>query len=115
MSLKAVQWLNLEEGLSKAKKDNKLVMLDVVRDNCHYCSDMDKNVFSDIKMSKWVESCFVPVKLNLSHETLPQGFKVQVTPTFLFLTSGQKLVKMIQGSWNKKDFTELSQKLCKEY
>ncbi len=115
ITLQAVQWQTWEEGLLKAKKSHKLLMLDVVRDNCHYCSDMDKKVFNDKEMEKWVESCFIPVKLNLSHDTLPKGIKVQVTPTFIFLTSDQKIVKTIQGSWDKKDFMDLSQKLCKEY
>lgn len=115
LCLEAVQWQTLEEGLSIAKQSNKLVLLDVVRDNCHYCTDMDENVFNDAKMTKWIESCFVPVKLNLSHDTLPMGIKVQVTPTFIFLSSDKKVLKRIQGSWNKQDFKELSKKLCRKY
>lgn len=115
ISLQAVQWLTLEEGLDKAKKTHKLLMLDVVRDNCHFCKDMINNVFNDKEMSAWIESCFIPVKLNISHEILPEGITVQVTPTFLFLNSDKKIVKKIKGSWNIKDFKKLSQKLCREY
>jgi len=114
IGLQAIEWMTFEEGLLKAKRTNKLLMLDVVRDNCHYCTDMDRNVFYDKEMSDWVESCFIPVKLNLSHDTLPMGIKVQVTPTFIFLDVAGKITKTIQGSWNKKDFKELSIKLCKE-
>jgi len=115
LTLEALEWQSFEEGLLKAKKSHKLVMLDVVRDNCHFCSDMDENVFKDEAMSAWIDSCFVPVKLNLSHDSLPEGMKVQVTPTFIFLTSDKELVKTIQGSWNKQEFKELSEKVCKEY
>ncbi len=114
LSLEAVQWQTLETGFSLAKQNNKLVMLDVVRDNCHYCADMDENVFKDKEMTKWIESCFVPVKLNLSHDVLPMGIKVQVTPTFIFLNSDKKVIKTIQGSWDIKDFKELSKKICRK-
>lgn len=115
ISLQAIQWHTFEEGLLEAKKSHKLVMLDIVRDKCHYCVDMDKHVFNDAKMKTWIESCFVPVKLNLSHDVLPKGIKAEVTPTFIFMTSEQVLVKKILGSWNKDDFKDLSEKLCQEY
>ncbi|PHR53910.1 MAG: hypothetical protein COA44_14925 [Arcobacter sp.] len=114
LHLEAVQWMSLEEGLAKAKKSDKLIMMDVIRDGCHFCSDMDKNVFNDKNMSIWIESCFIPVKFNLSQEKLPNGLKVEVTPTFFFMNEKLELIKKIEGSWNKQDFTELSQKLCRE-
>lgn len=114
LNLEAVQWMSLEEGLDKAKKTDKLIMMDVIRDGCHFCSDMDKHVFNDKRMSIWIESCFIPVKFNLSQEKLPNGLKVEVTPTFFFMNEKLELIKKIQGSWNKHDFKELSQKLCKE-
>ena len=114
LNLEAVQWMSLDEALDKAKISDKLIMIDIIRDNCHFCSDMDKNVFEDKKMSKWIESCFIPVKLNLSQEKLPKGLKVEVTPTFLFMNEKMEIIKKIHGSWSRIDFKELSQKLCKE-
>lgn len=89
-------------------------MVDIIRDNCHYCSDMEKNVFKNKEVSKWVEGCFIPVKLNLSEDFLPDGVEVKITPTVVFLDSEQKTIKMIHGSWNIDDFKRLSQNLCKE-
>jgi len=114
LHLEAVEWMRLDEGLQKAKTSSKLIMIDVVRDRCHFCSDMEHNVFKDKKMSQWIESCFIPVKLNLSNEKLPKGMKVEITPTFLFVNEKLELVKKLHGSWNIFDFKQLSQKLCKE-
>lgn len=114
LNLEAVEWMSLAEGLDKAKQSHKLIMIDVVRDRCHFCTDMDKNVFQDKKLSRWIQSCFIPVKLNLSKQKLPNDLKVQVTPTFLFVNDKLELIKKIQGSWDTHDFKELSQKLCKE-
>ncbi len=112
--LEAVEWMSLDDGLAKAQKSHKLIMIDVVRDRCHFCVNMDKNVFDDKKISQWIHSCFIPVKLNLSHQKLPNGFKVEVTPSFLFMNEKLELIKKIQGSWDSKDFQALSKNLCKD-
>jgi len=114
LSLHALEWKSYEEGLKEAKKSGKLLMIDIVRDGCHYCSDMDHQVFSDSQMASWIEGCFVPVKINISHETLPKTLTVEVTPTFVFMPSDQTPVKEILGAWSKEDFKALSQTLCKE-
>ena len=114
LNLEAVEWMSLNEGLDKAKRSHKLIMIDVVRDRCRFCVNMDKNVFEDKEMSRWIQSCFIPVKLNLSQQDLPNGLKVEVTPTFFFMNQKLELIKTIQGSWNTDEFKQLSQKLCKE-
>ncbi len=115
ISLHALQWKTLEEGIKHAKKSNKLIMVDVIRDNCRFCTNMEKNVFDNKEMGQWIEGCFIPVKVNLSkNDTMPKGVSVQITPTFIFLDADEKVIKMIHGSWNIDDFKSLSQDLCKE-
>lgn len=103
-----VNWRSWEKGLDEAKYTNKIIMMDVIRDNCRFCVKMDKAVFADKKMAAYIEKNFVPVKVNLSQRELPMGLKIEITPTFFFLTADQKLIKKIVGSWNQKDFYELT-------
>ncbi len=86
-------------------------MLDIVRTGCHYCTDMEKKVFDDKEMSKWIEERFIPVKLNKSVETLPLGLKVMFTPTFYFVDKEGKILKRVPGSWNIQDFKDLTEKI----
>ena len=110
-SLHALEWKTYEEALELQKQSNKLIMIDVVRDNCRFCTDMDRNVFEDKEMSVWLESRFIPVKLNLDHDTLPLGIKVQFTPTFYFIDNVGSIKKKIPGSWNIEDFQSMTKDL----
>ena len=86
-------------------------MLDVIRSDCHYCSDMDKNVFGDKEMSRYLSDKFIAAKINLDKEKLPLGLKVFFTPSFFFINDKQEIVKKIPGSWNIADFKDLTKNI----
>lgn len=101
------QWRSWDAALEEAAVTQKIIMVDAVKDDCRFCTRMDENVFEDVQMAAYLEKRFIPVKINLSHSTMPMGIRVQVTPTFFFFTADKKLIKTIQGSWNQEDFTDL--------
>ena len=107
-SLFAVEFHSYEDALKLQKQSNKIIMIDVVRSGCSYCEDMDREVFENAAMSKWVEERFISVKMNIDKEKLPLGIKVNFTPTFYFVNADSKIVKIVPGSWNIKDFQDLT-------
>ena len=42
------------------------------------------------------------------------GINVHMTPSFLFFSADKKMIKMIPGSWNKKDFYDFLEKIVLE-
>ncbi|MBN2816335.1 MAG: thioredoxin fold domain-containing protein [Campylobacterales bacterium] len=106
--LLALQYHSYEDALKLQKQNAKIIMLDVVRTDCHYCSDMERDVLNQSEMSNYLQERFIPVKINLDTEKLPLGIKVHFTPTFFFIDAEQKIIKKIPGSWNAKDFKELT-------
>ncbi|MEA3371231.1 MAG: DUF255 domain-containing protein [Campylobacterota bacterium] len=107
-SLFGVEFHSYKDALKLQKESNKIIMIDVVRSGCHYCEDMDKNVFQNAAMSRWLDERFIAVKINLDKEKLPLGIKVNFTPTFYFVNADKKIVKTIPGSWNIEDFKDLT-------
>lgn len=101
-----LNWRSWEDALIEADKTQKMIMVDAVRDGCHYCDDMQKNVFDDNAMAEFIEKRFIPVKVNLSKRAMPFGINVSMTPSFYFFTADRGLVKMIPGSWNQEDFRD---------
>jgi thioredoxin-related protein len=99
-----VQWRNWKDGLGEAKAQNKLLLVDAVREGCHYCEEMQRAVFDDAEIAARIEERFVPVKVDLSKEGMPLGLKVAMTPSFYFLTPDAKVIKFVPGSWNREDF-----------
>jgi thioredoxin-related protein len=110
-SLSALEFHSYEEARKLQKESGKIIMIDVVRTNCHYCSDMQKNVFDNKEISAWIEERFIPVKVNLDKQQLPLGLKVYFTPTFFFVNKEQKIVKKIPGSWSIEDFKDLTKNI----
>lgn len=110
-SLFALEFNSYDNALKLQKENGKTIMIDVVRTDCHYCTDMDKNVLQDPQMSQYLEQKFIPVKLNLDNDTLPLGIKVHFTPTFFFVDKNQKIIKSIPGSWNIQDFKDLTKNI----
>jgi len=111
VSLFAVEFLSYEEARELQKESGKIIMIDVVRSDCHYCTDMQKNVFENKEMSVWLEKRFIPVKVNLDIDTLPLGLKVSFTPTFFFVDKDEKVVKKIPGAWSIQDFKDLTKNI----
>lgn len=99
-----VQWRSWNAGLQEAKATGKIIMIDAMRSDCHYCEEMEIAVFQDSAMAAEIEKDFVPVKINLSEEALPLGLQVSMTPTFFFISKEGSLLKKVPGSWNQTDF-----------
>ena len=110
-SLSALEWKSYDMALKEQKLSHKPIMIDVVRTGCHYCSKMEKNVFEDKEMAKWIEKRFIPVKLDLDTDRLPLGITVMFTPTFYFVNSKQEIIKRVPGSWNIQDFKDLTENI----
>jgi len=110
-NLFALDWHTYEDAVKLQKKNSKIIMIDVVRTHCQYCTKMNKDVFKDKEISKWLKERFIPVKINLDIDDIPLDIKVKMTPTFYFLDTKQKIIKKIPGSWNIKDFKDLTKKI----
>ena len=111
VSLFALEFLSYEEARELQKESGKIIMIDVVRSDCHYCTDMQKNVFENKEMSVWLEERFIPVKINLDFDALPLGLHVYFTPTFFFVDKDEKVVKKIPGAWSIQDFQDLTKNI----
>ena len=111
LSLWGVEFHSYEDALKLQKKNKKVIMIDVVRTDCHYCEDMQKNVLDDPEMSKYLSKKFISVKMDFDKQTLPLGIKVNFTPTFFFVDANNVVIKTVPGSWNIEDFTDLTKNI----
>jgi thioredoxin-related protein len=110
-SLWAIEWLSYDEAKVLQKKNHKPIMLDVMRNTCHYCKKMDKEVFDNKEMAQWLQERFILVQINLDEDLMPIDEEVTFTPTFYFLDENGKILKKIPGSWNIQDFKDLTRKI----
>ena len=111
VSLCATQWRSYDAALIEQKSSHKPIMIDIIRTNCHYCKNMEKEVFEDRDMSAWIEKRFIPVQVNMDNEKLPLGLNVSFTPTFYFVDEKHNILKKIPGSWHIEDFKDLTRNI----
>jgi len=67
--------------------------------------------FKIAKMSKWINSKFIPVKIDMDFDDIPLNLNPKMTPTFYFISKEEKILKVIPGSWNIEDFKDLTRKI----
>ncbi len=101
-----ITWIPYDEGLAKAKEEDKHIFIDFTTSWCGWCKKMEKETFSRQEVIELVNENFVPVKVDGDSKNLLdiEGFKiteksltktefgVRGYPTFWFLKSdGTKL------------------------
>ena len=110
----SLEFHTYEDALKLQSENGKLIMIDVVRTDCHYCEDMDKNVFQNEEMADWLGSRFIAARINLDVDVLPLGIEVNFTPSFFFVNSKKEIIKKIPGSWGIEDFKDLTKNINKD-
>jgi thioredoxin-related protein len=92
---------NYDTALEKAKKENKLVMVDVYTDWCGWCKKLDKDVYADPKVGERLTKSFVTVKINpeksLRAAQLAKQFGTKGYPHIVFVNGDGKKIGEIGG------------------
>ncbi|MCC7302669.1 MAG: thioredoxin family protein [Bacteroidia bacterium] len=98
-----------KEILAKAKKENKLIMMDAYTTWCGPCKWMAKNVFTNDTVADFYNSSYVNAKFDMESGEgieLAKTYGVQAYPTFLFIDGSGKLVHRVCGSDSPQNFIQ---------
>ena len=93
--------------LSKAKIENKKILVYVTSKYCFYCKKMDSEVLSLDEIKDKISKNFVYLKVDTQENKLPFNLQKEykkITPSFFFLDKNGKFLKQYPGSWTKEDF-----------
>jgi thioredoxin-related protein len=105
------KWLAFDDGLAKAKTENKPIFLEFYAEWCIFCKKFQKETIKDQKVARMLSENFVYVRLNaensesrvryrgksLSNVELAQAFGVNSYPSLVFLDSKGKPITMLSG------------------
>lgn len=87
---------------AQAKRENKMVFIDIYTDWCRPCKLMDKEVFSTEEAGAYFNEHFINVKANLTKGSpavwLYDFVNVNSYPTFLYYNADGKLIHQAVGS-----------------
>lgn len=104
--------LGFEEALKLAKKENKLLFVDAVTDNCQPCMMMVKNVFTLDRVADFYNHNFINLTMNwgVEHKDLAERYGTFAYPTFLFIDGDGNLVLSEAGYRDGDKFMDLGKK-----
>jgi thioredoxin-related protein len=118
------QNLSTTEALAKAKKEHKLVFIDVYTDWCGPCKYLSNSVFIDQALGDYMNEHFVSIKVNGEDGQEIEGgefgegneegegvkimeeFSIDAYPTLLFLDPERKLLKKVVGAMEAEALIE---------
>jgi thiol:disulfide interchange protein len=102
---------DFDKALLEAKEQNKFVLVDVFTDWCVYCKKLDREVYTDAAVSKYLNDRFICVRANAEDngqgEDFSNKFDAHAYPTILVFDSQskkEKPVARISGYLPPKEF-----------
>ena len=104
---KGVHFEGFADALKRAKDEDKIIMIEAMSKECHFCRKMEYEVMVEPDVVKMIEKDFIPVAIDISVHQLPFGLKIDVTPSFIFVDENKNILLNVPGAWNKKDFMSL--------
>lgn len=95
------------EALAKAKKENKLIMLDAYASWCGPCKWMAKNIFPQKEVGEFYNKNFVNIKIDMEKGegvALAQKYGVVAYPTFFYIDGDGNMVHRTCGGQEAEEF-----------
>lgn len=126
VSAAELPWMtDLPKAEAKAKKENKLVMMDFTgSDWCIWCKKLDKEVFSTPEFIQYAEKNLVPVQVDFprakpqsqelkkANQELQKKYKIEGYPTVIVLDqNGKKVGELGYEEGGPKPFIAKLEKL----
>jgi len=103
--------LSFNDGLEKAAKENKNMIVDFYTDWCHWCKVMDEKTFHNKDVAKKLSERFVTVRIDaenpnkkvsfkghtFSNMELTRAFRVTGFPSLAFISPEHEVITVMPG------------------
>ena len=102
---------NLNDALTKAKQENKLVFIDAYASWCGPCKMMAAKIFPQKEVGDYFNAHFVNLKLDMEKPEnleIAKKYKVQAYPTYLFLNTDGEVVHQALGGMPAEEFIKVA-------
>lgn len=105
---------NWQQALDLAKKENKVVFLDIYATWCGPCKQLKKYTFAEKSAGDFFNANFVNMALDGEQEegaSLAQKFGIEAYPTLMFVTPEGELITKSLGFRTAPDLINLGQQI----
>ncbi|UCG13877.1 MAG: thioredoxin fold domain-containing protein [Deltaproteobacteria bacterium] len=106
-----IKWVDFNDGLIRATKDNKPMFLEFYTDWCVACKEFHRKILQNQKVAEMLADNFISVRLNaedsrnhvkyngesFSNVDLSRSFGVMAYPSLVFMEPGGQPITLIPG------------------
>ena len=116
---KEIEWQkNYDAALAQAKKEQKILLVDIYTDWCGWCKKLDRETYSSKDVQAKIAKDFIAVKINPEKSEAGQKLAQQfdpkgVLPFLVFIDSTGKQIAQIDGYVNAAAFLIQLEKVAK--
>ena len=104
------------QGLEKAKKLNKPLMLVISEKTCPWCRKLEQQVLKKDNINTQVQRDFVGVGIEKNDDVYPKKFSPKVVPTVVFVNPhDESVIFKAYGYKPKREFAILLEEVVEEY
>jgi thiol:disulfide interchange protein len=111
-----IQFYNgsFEDAINNAKKENKLIFLDIYATWCGPCKKLKANTFTNKEVSEFYNKTFINMELDGEKGEgllLAKKYGVKGYPTLLFIDTNGTIVSETAGYYNSSEFLTLGKSI----
>lgn len=102
--------ISWQEALGKARKEHKMLFVEIYTTWCTYCRQMEQNVFSTKEAGAFYNQHFINVRYDAQKSDgiqILKSYAMLGFPTFLYLDPNGLVVKKTAGYQNIETFTSM--------
>lgn len=101
-----------EKAITKAKRENKLLMLVMVTHYCPWCRKYERDTLSKKSIASLVNKKYIPLVLNREGRAFPAKFDTPRIPTTMFIDPNKEIIVYQEMGFKvKKEFLEMEAKV----
>ena len=88
-----IKWYSFEEGLSLAKRQNKLVFMDIYAKWCHWCNVIENTTYRDKRVIDLINRYYIPVRVDAEERPdINKRYNQGGLPSTVILTPDGKIL-----------------------
>lgn len=102
-----------QEAVNKAKKENKIIFLDIYATWCGPCKMLKKRTFTNKDLGVFYNNNFINIALDGEKgdgAMLMEKYNLRGFPSLLFIDGNQNVIAQTEGYYNSNELLELGKK-----
>lgn len=98
----------IEDALTKAKSENKTVLVVFKNENCFYCVKLKEETLNNEKVINKLNENYITTFVDINEKPeLASKYNVFATPVMLFLDSNGNTINRLEGFYNSDELLKI--------